>query len=104
MHYVILATHTPDACPTSNAKIRDLLLQGAKEMPGLSQRLGVKMVAGPFVNREHIVVTVVESDRYEPIDQFLTESHLAQWNSIHVLPSLTMEDGLKEISEPKSIF
>jgi hypothetical protein len=36
----------------------------------------VYIVAGPFVNREHILVTVVEADRSEAVDRFLVESRL----------------------------
>jgi len=61
MHFVLLGTHTPDTCPTSNSKIRDMMLQGAKDMPALAQRLGVTMVAGPFVNHEHTMVSIVRA-------------------------------------------
>ncbi|SOE09712.1 hypothetical protein SAMN06272775_0786 [Streptomyces sp. 2323.1] len=104
MHFVLLATHTPDTCPTSNATTRDLLLNTAPDMPNLAQKAGVDIVAGPFVNREHTIVMVVQSDKAENVDRFLTEGRLSQWNSVHVLPSLTMEEGLTEIRAQTQIF
>ena len=104
MHFVLLASHTPETCPTSNSKTREVLLKGAPEMPDLARRLGVKIIAGPLVNREHLVVLVAEAAKVEAIDQFISESGMAQWNSVRVLPSLTMEEGLKEVAAMKPIF
>jgi hypothetical protein len=64
----------------------------------------VRTVAGPFVNQEHMVVVVVEAERSEDVDDFLVESRLAQWNQLHILPSRTMEEGIREIEESTSLF
>ncbi|MEV4743659.1 hypothetical protein [Streptomyces sp. NPDC049555] len=104
MHFVLLATHTPDTCPTANATTRDLLLKIAPDLPNLAQKAGVDIVAGPFVNREHTVVVVVRSDKAESVDRFLMEARFPQWNSVRVLPSLTMEEGLAEVQAQTPIF
>jgi hypothetical protein len=104
MHFVLLASHNADVCPTSNSKIRDLLLKGAPEIPGIAKRVGVNVVAGPFVNAEHMVVAVVEADRADAVYQFLFDTKIANWNSVRVLPSLTLEEGLKQINESTPIF
>jgi hypothetical protein len=104
MHYVLLATHSPEICPLSNSKTKELLLQVAPEMSKIAQKAGVTFVAGPYVNREHTVVTIVDADRAESVDQVLEETRLSQWNSVRVLPSLTMEEGLEEIQRQTPIF
>ena len=104
MLFVLLAEHAAEVCPLSNAKTRDLLLRTAPDIPNIAQRNGVTIVAGPFVNREHLVVSVVEAERSDSVDQFLRDSRLAQWNSVRILPSLSMEEGLKEIQESTSLF
>jgi hypothetical protein len=104
MYYVLLASHTPDVCPTSNAKMKDMLLKRGPEIPDLARRLGVNIIAGPLVNREHLAVVVVETAKAETLDQFISESGLAQWNSVRVLPSQTLEEGMKEVVASKSIF
>ena len=104
MHFVLLAEHTAEVCPMSNAKTRDLLLQTAQDIPNIAQRNGVTIVAGPLVNREHLVVVVVEGDRPEAIDRFLVESRLPQWNSVRILPSLSIEDGMKDVQESTPLF
>jgi hypothetical protein len=61
MHFVLLATHTPETCPTSNSTTRELLLKVAPKIPNIAENSGVRFVAGPFVNREHMIVVIVET-------------------------------------------
>lgn len=104
MYFVILGEHGPDVCPTSNSKTRELLLEIAPQIPAIAEKNAVTMVSGPYVNREHLTVAVVEADRAEDLDRFLVESRLAQWNTVRVLPSLSMQDGLAELSEMPAVF
>jgi Domain of unknown function (DUF3303) len=104
MHFVLLATHTADVCPLSNSKTRDLMLQTAPQMPDIAERNGVTMVAGPYVSDEHLVVTVVEADKPEKVHQLVSDARLNQWNTVRVVPSLTVEEGMKEIQEGTSLF
>jgi hypothetical protein len=104
MHYVLLAEHTAEVCPSSNATTRDLLMQIAPQIPDIAQRNAVTIVAGPFVNREHVVVAVVEAATSEAVDRFLVESRLPQWNRMRILPSLTMQEGMTDIQANPTIF
>ena len=104
MHYVLLAEHTAEVCPTSNAKTRELLLQTAQDIPNIAQQNGITIVAGPLVNREHVVVVVVEGDRSETVDRFLVESRLPQWNRVRILPSLSIEEGMKDVQDSTPLF
>jgi hypothetical protein len=104
VHFVVLATHSPDICPASNAKTKGLLLELAPQIPGIAQKHGVNIVAGPFVNREHMTVVIVETDRADGLDDFLVDSRLAQWNQVHILPSRSLQEGLAEIQEGTSLF
>lgn len=104
MHFVLLGVHSAEVCPTSNRTTRDLLLQIGPQIPDIAERCGVKIVAGPFVNREHMTVVVVEAERAEEVDRFLVESRLHQWNTMRVLPSQTMAEGMKDVQEGESLF
>jgi hypothetical protein len=104
MHFVILGDHSADICPLSNAKTKALLMEMGPQIPGIAQRLGVQMVAGPFVSREHLTVAVVESDSAEAVDEFVVQTRLVQWNRVRVIPSRTMEEGMKEIAEGVPLF
>lgn len=104
MHFVLLATHTPESCPTSNAKTQEAMLSVAPQVQNIAETCGVKIVSGPFVNREHLIFAVLTTDRPENIDRFLVDTRLAHWNSVRVLPSLTMEEGMAEIQASRPMF
>jgi hypothetical protein len=104
MHFVLLGTHSADVCPLSNSKTRDLMMQTAPQMPDIAERNGVNMVAGPYVSDEHLVVTIVEADTAEKVHQFLSDSRLNQWNTVRVVPSVTVQEGMKEIQEGTPLF
>lgn len=104
MHYVVLASHSAEVCPTSNAKTKALLLEIAPQIPSIADKHGVSLTAGPFANREHMVVVIVETDRAEALDTFLVESRLPQWNQVRILPSIPLAEGMREIEEGTSLF
>lgn len=104
MHYVVLGVHSAEVCPTSNAKTRSLLLEMAPQIPKIAEQKGVNIVAGPFVNREHTTVVIVETDKSENLDAFLWETRLPQWNSLRIIPSLHLQEGIRDVEEGTSLF
>ncbi|MFL5822149.1 MAG: hypothetical protein ACJ764_01760 [Solirubrobacteraceae bacterium] len=104
MHFVLLAEHSAEVCPMSNSKTRDLMMEAGPQVPDIAERNSVKIVAGPYVNREHLTVAVVEADTADQVDRFILESRLAQWNSVRVLPSVTMQEGMQELQEHSPVF
>jgi hypothetical protein len=104
MHYVVLGVHSAEVCPNSNAKSKAMLLEIGPKIPAIAEKNGVQIVAGPYINREHMTVVIVETERAESLDSFIVESRLAQWNTVRVLPSHPMEVGMKEIVEGTSLF
>jgi len=104
MHFVVLGVHSAEVCPTSNAKSKAMLLEMGPQIPKIAEEVGVKILAGPYVNREHMTVTIVETDRAEDLDDFIVESRLSQWNTVRVIPSHPMDVGMKEIAEGATLF
>ncbi len=104
MHFVVLGVHSPEVCPTSNAATKALLLEVAPQIPKIAEEHNVTIVAGPFVNREHTAVVIVETERSADLDAFLVETRLPQWNQVRILPSLTMEEAMKEIQGLPALF
>jgi hypothetical protein len=76
----------------------------APQIPSIAQKHGVNIVAGPFINREHMAVLIVETDRADSLDYFLGDSRLAHWNKVRILPSRSLQEGLTEIQEGGSLF
>jgi hypothetical protein len=85
MHCVVLASHSAEACPTSNAKTKALLLEMAPQIPAIADKHGVRILAGPFANREHTVVVITR-------------------NQVRILPSVPMEEAMRELAEAPSPF
>ncbi len=104
MLFVLLASHTAETCPTSNAKTRELMSKITPQIPELARSLGVKIVAGPLVNQEHLITIIVEADKAEAVDQFLNESRLGHWNSVRVLPSVTIAEGIKDLERHPAFY
>lgn len=104
MHFVVLGVHSAEVCPTSNSKTRDLMLHMAPEIPGIAEKAGVKIVAGPYVNREHMTVAVLEADTADAVDQFVVDTRLHQWNTVRIVPSHTIEEGMKDLQEGTSLW
>ena len=104
MLFVLLAEHSAEVCPTANSKTRAALQKGAPQIAHLAERHGVKIVAGPFVSHEHITTLVVETEKAESLNQLISESGLAQWNKVRVVPSQTLEEGMKDFDKLKPIF
>ncbi|HZU73758.1 MAG TPA: hypothetical protein VE990_13390 [Acidimicrobiales bacterium] len=104
MHYVVLGEHSAEVCPTSNATTKALLLDMAPQIPKIAEQNNVKIVAGPFVNREHLTVVVVEAERGEDLDAFLVQTRLHQWNRLRVLPSQRLQDGMQDVAEGVTLF
>jgi hypothetical protein len=104
MHFVVLGTHSAEVCPTSNGKTRALLLDLAPQMSAIAEKHGVIILSGPFANREHMLVVIVETDRAEALDSFVLESRLAQWNTVRILPSVPMEEAMHELQEATVLF
>ena len=104
MDYVLLATHGPEICPTSNATTRELMNEMGPQIPKVAEQAGVKILAGPYVSREHTTVVIVQAGTGEALDQFLVESRLPQWNSVRVLPVLTMQAAMQEINDQPAIY
>jgi hypothetical protein len=104
MHYVVLGSHSPEICPLSNAKTKALLLEIGPQIPNIAKQHGVNIVAGPFVNREHMTVVIVETDSADDLDAFLETSRLHQWNQLRILPSFAMEDSMRDLQEATTLF
>jgi hypothetical protein len=104
MHYVLIAEHSAEVCPLSNAKTKALLLELGPQIPKIAEQNGVNLISGPWVGHEHLAVVIVETDRAENLDAFLMESRLPQWNRVRIMPSRSIEQGAQEVAEAKTLF
>jgi len=104
MQFVMIAQHSPELCPTSNAKIRQIMRQGAKALPDVARKLGVQIVTLNVFGPDHIVLAVVEAKEIEAVRDFTFQSGLIQWNTIRVHPTYTLEEALAKADTLPTIF
>lgn len=104
MQFVILAEHSPEFCPSSNAKIREMMKQGAKELPNLAKQLGVKIITLNVYGPDHVVLAVVEAGDIEAVRNFVLQSRLIQWNTTKIHATWSLEEALAKVEAIPTIF
>lgn len=102
--FAVIAEHPPDLCPTSNAQTRQLLKQGAGEIPQLAERLGVRIGTLRIFGPDHIILVVAEADDIESVRKFALQSRLMQWNTVKISATYSIEEAVAMVDEVESIF
>ena len=100
MQFVVVAEHAPELCPTSNRKIRELMNQGAQEIPTLAKKLGIEIVG--FVDSDPAMVG--EAADINAVREFLVESRFIQLNTTTVRASWSMEEALHRADALPTLF
>ena len=102
--FVFIAEHAPELCPTSNQRTREMMAQGAKNIPELVKKLGINIISLRVFGPDHIVHGVVEADDIEAVRDFLFESRLIQWNTTKVHATYSLEEALAKADALPTMF
>jgi hypothetical protein len=104
--YVILADHTPDICPSSNARSRKRAQEGLGEhLPQLAGEAGVSFLAGPLhLDPGHRTVSVVEAPSVEVVAQLVYDVGLSQWNTVEVCPVRPVAELMADVEKFPIVF
>ena len=102
--FAIIAEHPPELCPTSNAQTRQMMNEGAAQIPQLAEQLGVDIVTLRVFGPDHIVLAVVEANDIEAVREFILQSRLIQWNTTKIHATYTMEEALARADDMETIF
>jgi hypothetical protein len=102
--FAVIAEHPPDLCPTSNSRTRQILTEGAGQIPQLAEQLGVKIVTLRVFGPDHILLAVVEADDIGSVRNFALQSRLMQWNTVKIHATYSMEEALALVNEVETIF
>jgi hypothetical protein len=102
--FALIAEHPPDLCPTSNAQTRQMLKEGASQIPQLAEQLGVDIGTLRIFGPDHIILLVVESDDIDSVRNFALRSHLMQWNTVKIHATYSIEEAVTMIDEVEAIF
>ena len=102
--FAVIAEHPPNLCPTSNAQTRQIMKEGAGQIPGLAEQLGLNIVTLRVFGPDHIILAVVEADDIDAVRDFAFQSRLMQWNKVNVHATYSMEEALALIDQAEPIF
>jgi hypothetical protein len=102
--FAVIAKHPPELCPTSNARTRKMLREGATQIPQLAEQHGVDIVTLRVFGPDHVVLAVVEANDIETVREFILQSRLIQWNTTEVHATYSMEEALAKSDELEAIF
>jgi hypothetical protein len=101
--FAVIAEHPPNLCPTSNAQTRQMLKQGAGQIPQLAEQLGVQIGTLRIFGPEHIILLVVEADDIESVRNFALQSRLMQWNTVKINATYSIEEAVAMIDEVEPV-
>jgi len=104
MQFVVIAEHSPELCPTSNAKTRQMMKEGAERIPEVAGKLGVNIITIRVFGPDHIVLAVVEADGIEPVRDFMFESRMIQWNTTRIHATYSLEEALEKADALPTMF
>jgi uncharacterized protein with GYD domain len=104
MQYLVVGEHPPDLCPSSNEMIRTLAQEGAKEIPALAEKLGVKVLATYVPMTNHMVFVAVEAEDANSVREFAWQGRLGQWNTVEIYQTSTLEEALTRVDELPTIY
>jgi hypothetical protein len=102
--FAVVAEHPPELCPSSNAQTRQMMNEGAGQIPQLAEQLGVSIVTLRVFGPDHIILAVVEADDIEAVRDFMFQSRLVQWNTTKIHATYSMEEALVRVNELEAIF
>ena len=102
--FAVLAEHPPDLCPTSNAQTRQMLKQGADQIPQLAEELAVNILSLRIFGPDHVILAVVESEDIDSVRDFALQSGLMQWNTVKIHATYSMEEALALVDKVEPIF
>ena len=102
--FAVIAEHPPDLCPTSNAQTRQILKDGATQIPQLAEQLGVNIGTLRIFGPDHIILAVVEADDIDSVRSFALQSRLMQWNTVKIHATYSLEEALALLDEVETIF
>ena len=102
--FAVTAEHPPDLCPSSNAQTRQILKEGAGQIPQLAEQLGVDIVTLRIFGPDHIILAVVEATEIESVRAFALQSRLMQWNTVKIHATYSIDEAIELLDTVETIF
>lgn len=99
MLYLIISTHTPDACPVVNPVSMEKMVTANKRMAEVTKALGVT-VKGMWTDMPaHAIFTLLDAPKPEVLSQMSIELHMMDWNRSIVHPVVDVQEALSRVQQ-----
>ena len=104
--YIILADHSPDICPSSNAKVRARAMEGlGEQLPKLAQDAGIRFDVEPLhIDPSHRTFAVVDAPSVEVVCKLVDDTGMSQWNTVEVAPLTPISELMPRVDEFPIVF
>jgi hypothetical protein len=104
--YAVLADHTPDICPSANAKTRARAMEGlGAQLPKLLEDGGITFDLQPLhLDPGHRTIAVVDAPNVEAVAKLVFDSGLSQWNTVEVCPVTPVQELMERVDEFPIVF
>jgi hypothetical protein len=104
--YVILAEHTADICPSSNAKSRARAIEGmGQNLPKLAEAASITFELEPLhLDPGHRTISVVDAPNIEAVTRLVFDTGLSQWNTVEVVPTTPVSELMMNVADFPIVF
>jgi hypothetical protein len=105
--YALLADHSPDICPASNAKTRARAMEGLnpESAEKAAQSVGLQILFGPVhLDPSHRTVALIEAPAIEAVNKWVLDTGLFQWNTVEVYAVTPVEEMMPMILQLSPVF
>lgn len=101
MLYMIVSTHTPEACPIANKTSMEKAVSANQRADKVLKALGITMQGMWTDMLAHTVFILVDVPKAELLSQMAIELQLMDWNTQIAHPVVTMQEALSRIPQQK---
>ena len=105
--YALFADHSPDLCPSSNAKVRARMMEGLNpdNVEKVAQSVGMKILLGPLhLDPSHRTLAIIEAPTIEAVNKWVIETGLFQWNTVEVSAVTPIEEMMAIVMSQPIVF
>lgn len=103
MNFVVVAEHSPDLCPHSNAIAR-AQFQRVPEFNEMAKKLGIEIIFAGIPVPEHKTFMVFNAPSFESVRKLMVETGLVQTNTVTIRQTESFEEYADEIKTTTPIF
>ena len=105
--YALISDHSPDLCPSANAKTRARMLEGLnpENAEKIARSLGLETLFGPFhLDPSHRTLALFEAPTIEAVNKWVVETGMFQWNTVEVTAVTPLEEMMPIVLGSPIVF